>query len=151
VFLGACQAIDGFDRSAIGDWEAALEAGVDRVLLVPLIADAQLRSGNPRAAAALVESVLREHPGHAALVRSRAAAHLAEGRAAEALALLPSDVETLKDSDAHYIVLRALFEGVARRTATAAELSRFTTLSHAYLDRKGPHTAAVQEWLTVVK
>jgi predicted Zn-dependent protease len=136
VYLGACQAMDGFDRSAIGDWDAALEAGFDRVLLAPLVADAHLRSGNPRAAAALADSVLRDHPGHPALVRARAAASLAEGQPAEALALLYADAQQPQDPDAHYIVLRALFDGVARKTATATDVARFGTLAQAYLTRR---------------
>jgi predicted transcriptional regulator len=150
VFLAACQAMDGFDRSAIGDWDAALEAGFDRVLLAPFIADAHLRAGNAKAAAALADSVLREHPGHPGLVRSRAAAHVAEGRPAEALALLPAEAQA-QDLDTHYIVLRALFDGVARKTAPAADPSRFAALAQAYVDRKGPHASAVQEWMALVK
>jgi hypothetical protein len=147
VFLGACQALDGFDRSAIGDWEAALDAGLPRAPLAALVADAHLRAGNPRAAAALADAELRDRPGDSALVRSRAAAHLAEGRPADALTLLPSGDAPPEDADAHYIVLRALFEGVARRTAPAADIARFETLARAYVERKGAHAAAVTEWL----
>jgi Tetratricopeptide repeat len=154
VYLAACQAIDGYDRSAIGDWEAAIEAGIDRSALVPLLVDAHLRLGNSAAAQALAAAFLAEHPGDPAVTRGMAAALLATGRSADAIALLDaSRIDAAGDPDTQYVLLKALFEHALNPAGAAKPDSteRFHKLARAYVDAHAVHAEVVAEWIQLVK
>ena len=155
VFLAACQAIDGYDRSAVADWDAAIEGGVDRTVLTPLLIDAHLRLGDAEAASTLANRLLSERPGDPAAVRGLAAAHVAAGRSADAITVLDANrIDASADPDTHYLMLKALFTSAMSKSGPGAEpsgIERFTRLAQAYIAGKGAHADVVAEWMGVVK
>jgi hypothetical protein len=153
LMLGAVRVLEGNDRDAIAAWEAAVEAGTDAQVVAPLVADALLRQGDAARAVAVAErSVDADHPD---IVRRLAAGQIALGRHADAIRVLEAALaRDPTDTEAQWLVLRALFAGFVAGTgpgADSAGRARLVALADQYVAAKGRHEALAREWADAVR
>jgi tetratricopeptide (TPR) repeat protein len=152
LYLGGCRALQGNDREAVIAWQAALDGGVDAAIVVPFLVDAHLRVGDLARAAEIAEGGAKS--GAAAILRSLAAVHVAQGRELDAIPALERHLAAHpEDRDGQYALLHALFASYVRGKGpgtTDEGKERFKTLARTYIDAKARHGVVVGEWVGMV-
>ena len=145
--IGAARAAQGRDAEAITAWQTALDAGLTRSVVAPLLAEAYLRRGDGVRAEAIVAAGLGEAVDAAARFRAAAAAHIAAGKDLEAITLLTERLaQAPTDADAQWLLLHALYASIVHGSG-GENVQRFITAARAY---QGDHQALVAEWLQAV-
>jgi len=152
VVLGAASAAAGDDKSAVTMWNQARDAGIEDVGVAGLLVDAYMRQGDVARATAMARAALDAQPGSAAAARGLAAARVAAGQYAEALAVLDGLTSPTSDPDTDFLVVHALYGGLVGETApgnTATGRERLQAVGQRYIAAAGRHAALVKEWLAV--
>ncbi|MGE0361924.1 MAG: tetratricopeptide repeat protein [Vicinamibacterales bacterium] len=152
ILLGASSALAGDDKAAVTMWNQARDAGIDDVSVAALLIDAYMRQGDVARATAMARAALDAQPGTAAAARGLAAARIAAGQYADALAVLDGLTTATPDPDTDFLVVHALYGGLVGDTApgnTATGRDRLRAVGQRYIDAGGRHAALVKEWLAV--
>jgi hypothetical protein len=152
VYLGACYAVGGRDREAVGAWQTALAMGHDDIELYQWLTPALLRLRESAEAGELIAEALGRWPADATLRRQRLIATLLDGRTAEALAT----IDTLQTPDAEllFVALSLLNQAaIAGRPIVSAEddVRRLRAYAAAYRAAGGPHHLLVDRWVASLK
>ncbi len=148
-FIGAARALEGRDADAIAAWQTALEGGMPRAVVTPLLINAHLRRGDAAKAASLVEP----SPG-AVWSRDQVALLIASSREREAIPLLERRLAaTPDDADAEWLLLHALYASIVRGPSqppdrTTAEA--FAQAARAYIAKDGANRVLVGDWLKAI-
>lgn len=141
--IGLARAAQNRDPEAINAWQSALAAGPSPPATRSLLIEALLRRGEHARAAAVIADGADTSP---AWTRLTAATHIANGRYADAIALLDSHLSAdAADADARWLRLHALYGEVVK----GGLRDRFVTEARAHLDSKGAHAELVAEWLRI--
>ena len=143
--IGAARAMQNRDPDAIAAWQAALATGQAPAATRQLLAEALLRRReNARAAAVLAEG---SGPSSPALSRLTAAAHIANDRYSDAVAVLDALLASNgDDAEVRWLLMHALFADVVK----GGSKTRFLNDGQRYVDSKAAHAELVSEWLRVV-
>ena len=152
LLLGATHALGGDDRAAVGAWNQARDSGVDDASVATLLVDAYVRQGDVARATAIARAALDAQPGNAAAARDLAAARIAAGHYADALAGLDG-IAAAREPETDFLVLHALYAGFVGDTApgnTPAGRSRLQAVGARYVGAGGRHAGLVKKWLAVV-
>jgi hypothetical protein len=154
ILAGGLRALEGNDREALADWNAALQAGASATVLAPPMMNAWLRLGDPGQAVAVGRAALTPGSADAVIVRRLAAALIANGRRGEAVNTLDEHLgPEPADPDAQWLLLHALFEELASASSPAADAptrSRFAALAARYVATGGRHAALAREWASAM-
>ena len=153
LVLGATSALNGDDKAAITAWNQARDGGVDEASVATLLVDAYVRQGDVARAMAMARAALDAQPGSIAAARGLAAASIAAGKYAEALAVLDAVTTAVPDTDTDFLVAHALYGGFVGQTAPGATPTgreRLQAVGQRYIDAGGRHAALMKEWLAVV-
>jgi tetratricopeptide (TPR) repeat protein len=154
LYVGACRALERNDRDAIEAWGEALAGEVPAAIPIPLIMRAYLRLGEPARAIEIAQRLVTSGAPATSIVSATAAAHIAEGREEDAIAMLLPYLATHPDDlDAQYSLLHALFAGFVRGQgvgATPDGRERFRRMARAYVEADGRNAGAVREWLAIM-
>jgi hypothetical protein len=144
--IGVARAAQNRDPDAIAAWHAALETKAAPPGTRALLVEALLRRGDhARATSLVVDAAATEQSP--AWLRLSAATHIANGRYADAIALLDTHLAThADDADARWLLLHALYGSVVK----GGDRDRFVTAAKTYIDGKGEHADLAAEWLRVV-
>ncbi|HEX4912945.1 MAG TPA: hypothetical protein VFV51_03255, partial [Vicinamibacterales bacterium] len=141
--IGLARAAQNRDPEAINAWQSALAAGPSPPATRSLLIEALLRRGEHARAAAVIADGADTSP---AWTRLTAATHIANGRYADAIALLDSHLSAdAADADARWLRLHALYGEVVK----GGPRDRFVTEARAHLDSKGANGELVAEWLRI--
>jgi hypothetical protein len=149
AFQGACYAIAGHDRDAIGAWQMALMGNVGTAALYEQIVDAQLRIGDGEAALETLAEGDLQWSDRAGFDRRRGLALALLDRHREALPLLEAAAaDPSVDPEVIFFVLQAMHVG---RTAGWLDASpgtkaRFEQYLERYTSQKGSQAAAAKAW-----
>ena len=152
LLLGATHALSGDDKAAIVAWNQARDGGIDDASVATLLVDAYIRQGDVARAMAMARAALDAQPGNAAAARGLAAARIAAGHYADALAAL-DEIAAPGEPDTDFLVLHALYGGFVGDTApgsTAAGRARLQAVGARYVGAGGRHAGLVRKWLAVV-
>jgi hypothetical protein len=144
--IGAARALQNRDSDAIAAWQAAIADGQAPAAARELLVETLLRRGeNVRAAAVIAEAA--PAPTSPAWIRLTAVTQLANGRYADAIALLDAHLAAnADDAEARWLLIHALFADVVK----GGSKSRFVTDAQKYVDSKAAHAALVSEWLRIL-
>jgi tetratricopeptide repeat protein len=155
TLTGGLRAFEGNDREALAAWHTAIDSGLPRTALAPLIVDAYLRQGDNTRAGELAETTLAARPGDPEMTRRLAATHIAAGQIALATPLLEQRLQQQPDDmDGQWLLLHALFSEYARGEGAAKQPSfaaRFKDVAARYIAGNGRHASLASEWLAVVQ
>jgi len=152
LLLGATYALGGDDKAAVEAWNQARDGGVDDVSVATLLVDAYIRQGDVARATAIARAAVDAQPGNAATTRGLAAARIAAGQYAEALAGLDG-IAAAGEPETDFLVLHALYGGFVGDTApgnTATGRDRLRVVGARYVSAGGRHAGLVKKWLAVV-
>jgi len=153
-WLGATHAIEGRDADALEAWQAARAAGWPQALVVPPVAEAQVRLGRLEDAGRTARDALDAGAVDPTLVRVAAAADIAARRYGPAADRLGAYVAASPaDTDAQWMLVHALFAGLVTGDVPAAQAERRTALGQAvdrYVEAGGRHRALAEEWRAFV-
>jgi hypothetical protein len=154
LYFGAARALEANDRDAIAAWQAALDAGMPASVVVPLLVDAHIRTGDVGRAFDVSRTLVVNGVPDPLILRALATIHIAQGREGEAIPLIDRHLSSQPtDTDAQYVLLHALFAGFVnnRGAGTTVEgKSRFRSVARSYIEAKGRHAVVVAEWLEMV-
>jgi hypothetical protein len=155
TLTGGLRAFEGNDREALAAWHSAVDSGLPRATLGPLMVDAYLRQGDNARASELAQSTLAARPGDPEITRRLAATHIAAGQIARATPLLEQRLQQQPDDvDAQWLLLHALFAGYVNGEGATKEPSfrtRFKDVAGPYIAANGRHATLAAEWLAVVQ
>ena len=144
--IGAARALQLRDADAIAAWQAALATGKAPATTRHLLVEALLRRGE----AARAVGVIAEAGATISSpewTRLTAAAHIAAGKNAEAIALLDAHLAAnTRDTDAHWLLLHALYADVVK----GGNRDRLKTEAQRYLEANGSNSSLVAEWVRVI-
>jgi hypothetical protein len=141
--IGLARAAQNRDPEAINAWQSALAAGQSPPATRAMLVEALLRRGDHARAASVIAEDADTSP---AWTRLSAATHIANGRYADAIALLDTHLSAnAGDADARWLLLHALYGDVVKGGAK----DRFVTEARTHLDSNGAHRDLVAEWLRV--
>lgn len=121
--------------------------------MATLLVDAYVRQGDVARATAMARAALDAQPGNAAAARGLAAARIAAGQYADALAALDGITAAAAEPETDFLVLHALYGGFVGDTApgnTATGRDRLQAVGQRYVGAGGRHAGLVKEWLAVV-
>jgi hypothetical protein len=153
-WMGACLAIERKDEDAVAAWRAALEGGWPAALVHAPLAEALVRLGRMKDAGQIAKQSLAAGSTEPALVRLSAAADIAAGQLAPAVATLDAHLgRSPDDLDAQWLMLHALFAGVVKADEPGAAPDgrvRFAELTDRYIGSGGRHRALAAEWRAFV-
>jgi VWFA-related protein len=150
VYLGACYAAGTRDREAASAWQRAL-AIEPSPLVQRLAIEAWLRLGVPAPAQALIAQARERWPADPTFVRLQAFATLAEGKAADGLALVAALPDP--DSPALLLALATLYDAARRGTPihdAAADLEAMRRLRERYAAVHGEALGLVDAWMAAL-
>ena len=144
--IGVARAQQNRDADAIAAWQLSMATGQAPAATRQLLVETLLRRGeNARAAAAIAEAA--QPPASPAWTRLTAATQIANGRYADAIAVLDAHLAAnADDAEARWLLMHALFADVVKGGNNA----RFVSDARKYVDSKGPHADLVSEWLRIV-
>ena len=155
TLTGGLRAFEGNDREALAAWHSAIDSGLPRATLGPVMVDAYLRQGDNARASELAQSTLAARPGDPEMTRRLAATHIAAGQIALATPLLEQQLQLQPDDvDAQWLLLHALFAGYVNGEGAARDSSfrsRFKDVAARYIAANGRHATLAAEWLAVVQ
>jgi hypothetical protein len=145
---GAVRATQNRDVDAIAAWQSAKEEGFDAV--APFLAEAYLRRNDGERAAAVVASNSGVVAANGGWSRTVAATHLANGRDADAMAVLESRLaQEPGDVDASWLLLQALYGRIVKDGG--GDRTRFDNAAQEYIKAGRPNAALAEEWVKVLK
>lgn len=148
LYLGACLAVQGQDRQAVGAWQTALIGeGARTPALYRLLADALLRTGQADGARDVLEEALEEGP-EPSLQRRLAVALALQGERVRALDLMAQVAGDARDGALLWAVLRLRFQAYLAGEGAAGALAHD---ARAYLAVASEHQALVQHWLRALE
>ena len=148
-FAGAIAAAAGREVEAVTAWQGAIDGGLPRDVVLPLLGDTYLRMRDPpRALAAATE--WRDRSTEADAWRALAAAYLAADRATDAVPILESRLRDQPgDLDAQWLLLHAEYATIVKGGGRdeVVQRDRFGAAVATYLAAGGPHAALAGDWL----
>jgi hypothetical protein len=145
-YLGAVHAAEGRDNDAIGAWRMAT-IGEGSEAIYPMLADAQLRIGDAKAALETVAEAPEAWPSEDARVTRIATAQAMLGQFGPALEAISGLLQrNPNDADMLFVAVQVLYRQHQSRALAAADRARFDQYSKRYLDANGPDAALVQTW-----
>jgi hypothetical protein len=147
-FVGAARALEGREADAVAAWQAAMDAGMNRSLMIPLLVNSHLRRGDIERATSLLEG--QEVGGWG---REQAALHIANGHHEEAIVILERRLASSPgDADAEWLRLHALFASMVNTTKPDQALKeKCQQAAKAYLSKPRANAALAAEWLKVIE
>jgi hypothetical protein len=144
--IGAARALQNRDPDAIAAWQAAIATGQAPAATRLLLVETLLRRGD-NARAATVIAAATQVPPSPAWTRLAAATQIANGRYADAIAVLDAHLAASADDvEARWLLMHALFAEVVK----GGSKTRFVTDAEKYVDSKAPRAELVSEWLRIV-
>lgn len=155
TLTGGLRAIEGNDREALAAWQRAVDGGLPRATLGPLMVDAYLRQGDSTRAGELAQTTLATRPGDPEMMRRLASAHIVAGQMTLAIPLLDQRLQQQPDDlDAQWLLLHALFSGYVKGDGNANETAgraRFKEVAARYIAANGRNAGLATEWLAVAQ
>jgi hypothetical protein len=144
--IGAARALQNRDPDAIAAWQAAITTGQAPATTRQLLVETLLRRGeNARAATVIAET--SQAPASPAWNRLTAATQIANGRYADAIAVLDTHLAAnAGDAEARWLLMHALFADVVK----GGSKDRFRNEAQRYIDSKAEQAELVSEWLRIV-